>query len=177
MFSRLGAIILGAICLMDGAAAATPDPPGMIKVRITQRCKESFYPPIFANVRGHPELQNRPDYAWWNPALAKPMVYKDSRNAMVFYVESDGRHLAAIDPAGKLLWVRNPFDDAKLCPYRNARPTISSVAAIVTTPDVTASIKRYGANPEHDFLKIQFNSSQFGVIDETTGEFFFGGQN
>ena len=177
MFRSLGAIILAAISLVASAPAATPDPPGMIKVRIAPRCKESFFPPPPADRNGRAKKQDRPNYAWWNPALAKPMVYKDSRNGIVFYVQSDGRHVAAMDSAGKLLWVRNPFEDANLCPYRNARPTISSILAMLTTPAVAASIKRQGANPEHAFLEIHFNSSQFGMLDETTGDFFFGGQN
>src|SRR5271170_836020 len=54
-----------------------------------------------------------------------PSTYRDPDSGIAFYVESDGRHLAAIDANGKLLWVRNPFLDRNLCPYRSAHPYIS----------------------------------------------------
>jgi hypothetical protein len=38
----------------------------------------------------------------WDPSLAKPFTYKDSRTSITLYVESDGRHVAAIDAEGKL---------------------------------------------------------------------------
>jgi hypothetical protein len=86
-------------------------------------------PPPFLNPDRTTEKEEPyPKYLWWNPARAKPIAYKDSRTVISFYVESDGRHVAAIDPDGNLLWVRNPFEDQKLCPYRNARPVISSLA-------------------------------------------------
>ena len=45
--------------------------------------------------------------------------YLDKQTDTLLYLERDGRHLAAISPAGKILWLRNPFVDADLCPYRN----------------------------------------------------------
>ena len=53
-----------------------------------------------------------------------PSAYRDPESGTVFYVESDGRHVAAIDRNGKLLWVRNPFVEGGLCPYRSAHPYI-----------------------------------------------------
>jgi hypothetical protein len=105
------------------------------------------------------------------------MAYKDSRTFISFYVESDGRHMAAMDPDGNLLWVRNPFEDANLCPYRNARPIISSLATIEISSGMADILQSRGMKPSHKFLEIKFDSSQFGVLDETTGDFFFSGQN
>jgi hypothetical protein len=39
----------------------------------------------------------------WDPSLARSFTYKDPRTAITFYVESDGKHVAAIDAAGRLL--------------------------------------------------------------------------
>jgi hypothetical protein len=105
------------------------------------------------------------------------MAYKDSRTFISFYVESDGRHLAAIDSDGNLLWVRNPFEDQNLCPYRTARPVIRSLATTDIRPGMADVMLSRGMNPSHQFLEIKFDSSQFGVLDETTGDFFFAGQN
>jgi hypothetical protein len=178
MRTLISAAILATICFAKLGAAAPPEQNGLIRIPVTPRCKGMFAPPPFANEDGTEEKQPPlPDYEWWDPARAKPMAYKDPRSAVSFYVESDGRHIAAIDPDGKLLWVRNPFEEAGLCPYRNARPSISSIAAIVTTSAMASWIRLRGANPSHDFLEIKFDSSQFGVIDETTGDFLPSGQN
>ena len=39
---------------------------------------------------------------------SRPATYRDAESGVVFYVESDGRHLAAIDRSGKLVWVVIP---------------------------------------------------------------------
>lgn len=117
-----------------------------------------------------------------------PSTYYDADSGITFYVESDGRHLAALDSHGSLLWVRNPFVDAGLCPYRSAHPYISSVGP---TPDARTNvrivneldneighgrkIKRPRAGTR--FTRLSFNSSQFGYVNIANGDFYFMGQN
>ena len=104
----------------------------------------------------------------------KPIAYHDDQTDILFYVESDGRHLAALDRSGKLLWVRDPFVDQNLCPYRNARPIIFRIGPIPKPYEalVVKAWKRQGP-----FIEIHFDSSQFGAVDVKTGDFFFEGQN
>ena len=92
----------------------------------------------------------------------------------MFYVESDGRHLAAISSDGKLLWVRNPFVDKRLCPYRNERPII--VAIELANPFEVNTLEARLKRKIHGIV-IHFDSSQFGIVDVHTGDFFFMGQN
>ena len=40
-----------------------------------------------------------------------------------------------------------------------------------------SNLKSIGGNPKHRFIAIEFDSSQFGVLDESTGDFFAEGQN
>jgi len=47
----------------------------------------------------------------WDPSLARSFTYEDPRTSITFYVESDGKHVAAIDAQGKLLWVRSPLKE------------------------------------------------------------------
>jgi len=98
-----------------------------------------------------------------------PQVYKDSKTGTLLYVETDGRHAAAISPGGKLLWNRDPFRDASLPLYRTKKPQI-----IYLDPDSDA--KQNGAVPG-DFVAIAFNNSQFGRLRIGDGEFVFGGQD
>ena len=189
MLVKGGVIILGNCFLFATALAATPDRlnsrKGWIKVLIPSNCTQMFYGPTVA-IDGKPYNEQRPDYILWNPASAKAMAYRDPRTSRTFYVESDARHVAAIDSQGKLLWIRNPFDDAKLCPYRTPRPIIVSLEAITFSPDADNGALPPGVryrgwahnlNLEHKFLEIRFDSSQTGLLDESTGDFAFRQQN
>lgn len=105
----------------------------------------------------------------------KPLAYRDKLTNILLYVESDGHHLAAFSPKGELLWVRDPFVDRNLCPYRTTRPIIVYVGPTSWSGEET-SIARMFKVPNH-LVEIRFDSSQFGVVDITNGEFFFVGQN
>lgn len=91
--------------------------------------------------------------------ITLPYAYRDADSGIVFYVESDGRHVSAISPEGKLLWSRDPFAEAHLAFYRTRAPRI-------------VFIGRYKGN-----LAISFNSTQSGNLDIKTGDFTFTGQN
>ena len=56
-----------------------------------------------------------------------PTAYKDADTGIIFYVESDGRHVVALDKDGKILWCRDPSVDAKLKPYRTEYPHINYI--------------------------------------------------
>jgi len=91
-----------------------------------------------------------------------PFVFRDFDSGVMFYVESNGRHISAIAPTGSVLWHRNPFQEAHLCAYRVSKPLI---IGLEPWP---------GAN---ESLVVRYNSSQFGTISKSTGEFRFLGQN
>ena len=95
-----------------------------------------------------------------------PQVYKDPTSRTLFYVESDGRHVAAISVAGKLLWIKDPFQDAHLPQYRTKTPQIVYIGA--DDPPRGKPVQ---------FIAIQFNNSQFGVMRIRNGEFLFQGQD
>jgi len=101
-----------------------------------------------------------------------PQVYKDTHSGTLLYIESDGRHVAGISADGKLLWNRDPFKDAHLKLYRTDKPQIVHIG------EATA----WGENPpsqfrSHEFVVITFNSSQFGALNISNGDFKFLGQN
>ena len=127
-----------------------------------------------------------PDDVPWDPDHAKPFSFVDRRSLITFYVESDGRHLAAIEPSGRLLWVRTPFEDARLCPIRSPRPIIAEIEVANVSQNYAGNLFSEGAlkfrslgmdDPTHKYLRIHFDSSQFGLLDESTGNFFPEGQN
>jgi hypothetical protein len=99
-----------------------------------------------------------------------PQVYKDPTSGTLLYVETDGRHVAAISEDGKLLWNRDPFKDAHLPFYRTEKPQIVYIGP------VSKSDHPIGGEP-HKLVAISFNSSQFGVMRISDGEFRFRGQD
>jgi hypothetical protein len=92
-------------------------------------------------------------------------TFKDGKTGITFYVESDRRHVSAVDRSGRLLWRRDPFVEGKLQPYRIERPVIASIGRIPVE-------RRKGR-----YLAIGFDSSQGGIMDFKRGDFTFLGQN
>jgi hypothetical protein len=103
------------------------------------------------------------------PPQIEGLIYQDPQTQVILYVETDGRHIAAISPQGKLLWRKDPFVEGGLEPYRHARPVISWVGQ-------AAEWVRASGKSGH-VIGISFDSSQFGVMDVETGKFRFLGQD
>jgi hypothetical protein len=99
-----------------------------------------------------------------------PQVYKDLHSGTTLYVETDGRHVAAISGNGKLLWNRDPFQDAHLDYYRTEKPQIVYIGAV-------SKSSPYAKGQTDKFAAITFNNSQFGLLRISNGEFQFLGQD
>jgi hypothetical protein len=82
---------------------------------------------------------------------------------ITIYVESDGRHVAAISASGHILWVRDPFSESGLRPYRNNFPTISELRTI--SPQTGSS------RPHTTSIGVEFDSSQAGTMSIEDGKF------
>jgi len=100
-----------------------------------------------------------------------PQVYKDQPSGTTLYLETDGRHVAAISGDGKLLWVRDPFKDGHLDSYRTTKPQI-----IYVGPVSKFRSKTLGGESDK-FAAITFNNSQFGLLRISNGDFQFLGQD
>lgn len=168
-YFRVAAFAVALIVIFDAAQLY-----GRARTANDPACQIVFQEP------GKPPVRMSPLH--WPPGNpGKPITYRDPETSVLFYVESDGRHLAAINPDGKLLWVRSPFEDKGLCPYRTARPVIRSIGPYNIpagyAENIAEDMKRRGANPSHRFIWIEFDSTQFGEVDQTTGDFLYEGQN
>ena len=106
--------------------------------------------------------------------IALPHTYRDPNSGVIFYVESDGRHVSAIAPDGKILWNRDPFADAHLAVYRTKTPRIVYFDRVDPADKDHNWMLRGKAGL---YLGINFNSSQFGILDAKSGEFTFLGQD
>jgi hypothetical protein len=142
--------------------------PPLPKIYKTDAAYNAEYPQFRTDCRG-PSLRDSP----LGPGRAgSPLSYLDKQTDTLLYLEGDGRHLAAISPTGRILWLRNPFVDAGLCPYRNERPIIVSIGPALGSGLIAKLWKR-----KSHFVEIHFDSSQFGVVDIKNGDFIFAGQN
>jgi hypothetical protein len=127
---------------------------------------------IFVHGAGPILAQNKP-YIDSARKFHGPLIYKSAKSGILFYVESDGRHISAIDPEGKILWCRDPFVDAGLKPYRVAKPLIVQIG-----PPHDWMIKLMAKRGKKgELILINFSSSQAGVLDAGSGDFTFMGQD
>ena len=98
---------------------------------------------------------------------------KDPISGTLLHLESDGRHVAAISRYGILLRNRDPFKDAHLRFYRTEKPQIVCIGP--AGPD--SKFQLTAGEKSEMFVGTSFNSSKFGVVRISNGEFLFGGQD
>ena len=101
--------------------------------------------------------------------------YHDPVTGTTFYVESDLRHVVALDPAGKILWCRQPALEGNLPSYSPQHPTTNPPIVWLGGPGDSRS-ERLKTTGSGRFIGLSFNSRQGGVMDEKTGDFTFEGQ-
>ena len=99
-----------------------------------------------------------------------PQVYKDPHSTTTLYLETDGRHVAAISGDGKLLWNKDPFKDGHLPFYRTKNPQIIYIGPV-------SELRSYAGREPDNFVAITFNNSQFGLLRINNGEFKFLGND
>lgn len=141
------------------------------------RTRQIFQRDAEGHITGLVDRRDGHDVAWprsgapaepFTPDTPPALSYKDTATGLVFYVESDGRHVVALAPDGHFLWVEDPFLTARLELYRTPTPQIRTLGAMPA--------RETKAHPG-TYIAITYNSSQSGLIDEHTGEFIFLGQN
>ena len=96
------------------------------------------------------------------PAALQGLIYRAPGSGVIFYVETDGRHVVAISQEGKILWRTDPFIEGGLTPYRQSRPRIVYIGPGLGADD---------PNPKQ--IVVTYSSSQSGVMDVATGHFRF----
>ena len=125
---------------------------------------------IFLSMLGLGAAQNQSYITHYLTDSSGAQVYKDPSSGTLLYVESDGRHVAAISGNGKLLWNRDPYEDAHLEYYRTDKPQIVYIG-----PALKSQLRK--GEKLRSFVGITFNNSQSGVIRISDEEFYFGGQD
>ncbi len=116
-------------------------------------------------------VQAAPYVTHFSEPFRGPQGYFDQPSGAIYYVESDGKHLAKIERNGRPVWVREPHADAQVEFYRTPDPKIVGVGPL--TPWMLKAVQF----PKHRYVAIRYSNSQFGVVDVETGRFEFLGQD
>jgi hypothetical protein len=95
-------------------------------------------------------------------------VYRDPTTGTLLYVETDGRHVAAISPDGKLLWSRDPFGGLPY--YRTKDPQVSGIGPV-------GKWEADHGRKQGEFVAVFLTNSQFGLLRIRDGEFELEGQD
>ena len=140
-FTLLGQVVSGCSCTPMPKAPPAPSPQAAPEV-----------PPIAGNT-------SKTD---------APLSYKDAGSGITIIVESDRRHVSAINPAGKILWHRNVVkeDGEKIKKSRQMDPLITSVETPAAW-ELKLMERRGKPGP---FAGVIFCNGSSGVIDMRTGE-------
>jgi hypothetical protein len=115
----------------------------------------------------------------WEKIPPKTMAYKDRKTRVTLYVESDGKHIAAIDENGKLLWVRSPYEESRGNKWMTIIRSLNEEPRRADGTNYAGYFEQSGIHtkPEDELIEVYFASNFFGQIDERTGDFVFIGIN
>lgn len=104
----------------------------------------------------------------------KVVTYKDPATGILLYVENDGRHVAAIDPEGKILWHRDVTADVDKA---RARGGPVAVHALGAPGENTLKVMKESGK-KGDYAAVLFlNAKDGGVLDLRTGAYTFIGKD
>jgi hypothetical protein len=96
-----------------------------------------------------------------------PQAVRDPTTGVILYVESDGRHIAALTRQGRLLWTRNPYEEAGLPPYRTKVPRISTIWPSSSCWKEDSRPRK--SRTEHCFF-VKFDSTTTFAVNEMSGD-------
>lgn len=110
--------------------------------------------------------------------ITLPYALRDVDSGVTYEVEADGRHVSATDKYGALLWYRDPFADSHLTHYRTDTPRIVSFDFHKRGESENWNLPErvFHNNEVRKFISISFNSTQYGFMDITNGDFILTGQ-
>jgi hypothetical protein len=98
-----------------------------------------------------------------------PLTYRDAGSGITIFVETDRRHVAAIDPAGKILWHHVVESDFKF-----VRPDRKSLISSLGKPrekDV-AYMKSLGKPGDYIGVQMIASGGEWGLLNVQSGEYF-----
>jgi len=99
------------------------------------------------------------------------MTLKDEKTGVLFYFESDGQHVSAIDKDGTVQWHKNPVEEAKLMGFSKEGKTVWPTVCQAGPPLDWMVKAMWDKGKKGEYIAISFNTKDFGLLDKQTGEF------
>jgi hypothetical protein len=90
----------------------------------------------------------------------------DDEFKMKFILDSQRINITAFDSLGRAVWRTDPWLDNKLMTYRLKRPRI-----------IYFGFVKRERSDNKEVIGIDYNNTQFGMVDKRTGKFTFWGQD
>jgi len=103
-----------------------------------------------------------------NTQTDAPISYKDAGSGIIVYVETDRRHVAAIDPDGMILWHRIVESD-----FVFVRPDRRSLIHSLSKPrekDI-AYMRSLGKPGDYVGVEMTANRGEWGLLNIRTGAY------
>jgi hypothetical protein len=99
------------------------------------------------------------------------MAVKDESSGVLFYFESDGQHVAAVDTSGSLLWHTNPVVKRDMKGFSKDGKMLWPIIHHAGPPLewMLRTMAEHGRRG--DYLAISFTTKEFGLLDKRTGEY------
>lgn len=85
---------------------------------------------------------------------------------MKFTLDAERINITAYDSLGRIVWRTDPWLDNKLMTYRLKRPRI-----------IYFGFMNDERSDNKEVIEIDYNNTQFGVLDKRSGKFTFWGQD
>jgi hypothetical protein len=111
------------------------------------------------------------------PPTVKPMVLRDDTSGVLFYFESDGQHITAIGRDGRILWHRNPVEEAGLKGIAKDGKAIWPAIHYAGPPQDWMIKAMQAQGKTGAYIAISLNTKDFGLVDRQNGAFTFMGRD
>jgi len=101
------------------------------------------------------------------PQTEEPLAFRAEGSNILVYVESDRRHLAAVDINGKLLWHKDVTQEVRIKSLRDRPARVNHVGK-----PLDWMLKLIpGGGSAADYFGIALSTKEFGLINSRTGKY------
>lgn len=122
------------------------------------------FAPNFGDARQELPPKDNPEKV---PPKEKPLTYRAEKSGILFYVESDRQHMAAIDKDGKVLWHKNIIDQVR---GKERLGWPARIVVIDKPHDGMLEVMKHRGK-DGDYVGIALSTKEFGVLNQSSGVF------
>jgi hypothetical protein len=111
------------------------------------------------------------------PPKLELMVLNDKDAGIVFYFETDGRHVTALRRDGSVIWHRDLVESAAEKGFSKGEKKLWPVVDFAGPPDAPSVQRLREIGNQGDYITVGFNTGEVGLVNKLTGEYHFRGKD